>query len=207
MLAWLDGTAQRALVQALGTAQRLLDPDREAAPITLRTHRAGDIGWIVHRQAAIYAEEFGWDISFEAVLAEIGAAFIRNYDPQWEACWLAERDGAILGSVTLVRQSADVAKLRMLYVEPAARGLGVGRLLVGTCIERARASGYSRMTLWTNDPLVAARKIYAAFGFRLTAAEPPAMAFGQMMASETWDLDLAAAPANATATTATLARP
>jgi GNAT superfamily N-acetyltransferase len=158
--------------------------------IILRENRPGDIGWMISAQAALYAAEFGWDISFEAFLCEIGAAFIRDFDPAGEACWIAEADGARLGGACVVRVDAEVAKLRMLFVTGAARGRGVGRLLVNTCIAFARARGYRRMTLWTNDVLIAARNIYAATGFRLTAADPPELAFRQMLVSETWALDL-----------------
>jgi len=192
MLAPLRADEQEALVQALGTAERLLGRDRVPANVTLRRHRPGDLGWVIARQMAIYEQEFGWDGSFETVLAEIAAVFLRDYDPARDACWLAERDGMVLGSVTLAHSGAGTAKLRMLYVEPAARGLGVGRMLVRACIARAREIGYRRMLLWTNDVLVAARRIYADEGFVLIEAEPPAPAFGQIMVSETWALDLAA---------------
>ena len=177
-------------MDALGTARSLLGDGAPSPPVILRPHRPGDMGWIVHRQAVLYCAELGWDGSFEALLAEIAAAFIHDFEPVREACWLAERDGAILGSVTLVRQSDEVAKLRMLYVERAARGTGVGRLLVERCIAFAHAAGYRRITLWTNDVLTEARQLYASTGFRLVAADPPAVAFGIVMASETWELDL-----------------
>lgn len=164
----------------------------DSEPVTLRPHRIGDVGWVVHRHAVIYAEEFGWNGEFEALVAEIGARFIREFDRAREAAWMAERGCVTLGAVFLVRQDDRTARLRMLYVEPEGRGLGIGRILVDACVAFARAAGYSRITLWTNDVLVAARRLYVATGFRLVAADPPALAFGQMMASETWELDLSA---------------
>jgi DNA-binding MarR family transcriptional regulator/GNAT superfamily N-acetyltransferase len=190
MLLRLTPTEQARLVTALGQAQSLLGGAVQAPPITIRMHRPGDIGWVIHRQAAIYAAEFGWDGSFEGLLAEIGAAFIREFDPSGEACWIAERDGAIQGSVSLVRVDRDMAKLRMLYVEQAARGEGVGRLLVETCICFARDAGYRKVTLWTNDVLTQARRLYDAVGFHLVIEEPPRSTFGIVMASETWELIL-----------------
>jgi GNAT superfamily N-acetyltransferase len=190
MLTPLAPDARRRLVAALAEARALLDPDAAPRDIAVRAHRSGDIGWIISRQAALYAEDFGFDASFEALLAEIGAGFVKSFDASREACWIAERDGVILGSVTLVRQDDAVAKLRMLYVEAAARGSGLGRRLVEQCIDFARAAGYRRITLWTNDILLAARRLYAATGFVLVDAEPPALAFGRMMASETWERGL-----------------
>src|SRR5262249_20822996 len=140
-------------------------------PYLLRPHQPGDIGWVVHRQAVLYADEDGWDESFEALCAELGARFINKFAPAPERSLIAERSGEIVGSVFLVKQSARVAKLRLLYVEPAARGLGIGRRLVDECIRFARRKGYRTVTLWTNDILVSARRIYQAAGFTLVAAE------------------------------------
>jgi DNA-binding MarR family transcriptional regulator/GNAT superfamily N-acetyltransferase len=191
MLERLSAADQARLVAALATAENLLgEGPVRPSDIVLRAHRPGDIGWMISRQAALYAEEYGWDISFETLLAEIGANFIRGFDPAREACWIAEVVGVPLGGVCVVRHGEDVAKLRMLFVERAARGWGLGRRLVDTCIAFARDRGYRRMTLWTNDVLVAARAIYASAGFSLVAVDPPAVAFGQRLVSETWDLDL-----------------
>ncbi|MDE2200276.1 MAG: MarR family transcriptional regulator [Rhodospirillales bacterium] len=190
MLAALPAAGRRHLVAALATAERLLGATGAApAPVTLRAHRPGDMGWVVHRQAVLYAAEYGWDGSFEALVAEIVAKFIRDFDPARERCWIAEREGAVLGSVFLVRDTDEVAKLRLLYVEAAARGLGLGRRLVEECIGFARAAGYRRLTLWTNDILVAARHIYQQAGFRLVGEERH-HSFGHDLVGQFWELDL-----------------
>jgi GNAT superfamily N-acetyltransferase len=167
--------------------QKRSKPDHER--IVLREHQIGDIGWVVHRQGRLYAEEFGWDGSFEALVAEIAAKFLRKFDAQHERCWIAERDGKILGSVFLVRQSKRVAKLRLLYVDPEARGLGLGARLTDECIQFARAKNYRTLRLWTNDVLIAARQIYVAAGFKLVAEEAH-HSFGKDLIGETWELHL-----------------
>jgi GNAT superfamily N-acetyltransferase len=158
-------------------------------PFTLRSHRPGDMGWIVHRQGALYFEEYGWDERYEALVAEIVAKFIQELNPARERCWIAERDGAIVGSVFLVQESDEVAKLRLLYVEPTARGLGIGARLVDACVDFARAAGYRRVTLWTNDVLVSARRIYQQAGFVLVA-EARHHSFGQDLVGQNWEIVL-----------------
>lgn len=150
----------------------------------LRPHRPGDIGWVVHRHGALYASEWGYTAAFEAAVARIAADFLDHFDPSCERCWIAERDGAIIGSIFLVKKSERVAKLRMLFVEPSARGLGVGTRLVEECVTFARASGYTTITLWTHQQLEAARHIYQQAGFT-RVAETPVHAFGKALVDET----------------------
>lgn len=188
MLDSLHAVPRDRLLGAMRTIERLLGRAEEPDYV-LRPHKVGDIGWITHRQAMLYAEEYGWDESYEALAAEILSGFVKTYDPAREQSWIAERDGEVLGSIFLMRQSDEVAKLRLLYVEPAARGLGLGRRLVGECIAAARAKGYSTLTLWTNDILVAARRIYQQAGFKLVD-EAPHHSFGKDLVGQTWTLDL-----------------
>jgi GNAT superfamily N-acetyltransferase len=159
------------------------------AALTLRSHRPGDIGWVVSRHGAIYAQEYGWDGSFEALAAEIGAQFLRTYDPAREHCWIAEIDGEPVGSIFLVRASDDVAKIRLLLVEEKARGLGVGRALVEQCLRFAKDAGYRSVTLWTQSNLVAARGIYQGAGFRKIREEAH-HSFGVDLVGEVWELEL-----------------
>ncbi|MCW5729378.1 MAG: MarR family transcriptional regulator [Alphaproteobacteria bacterium] len=191
----LPEASQKELAEAMERIERLLGGDQAASrqgrrpSFILRPHRAGDIGWVVHRHGVLYQREYGFDATFEALVAEIGAGFLRRFDPARECCWIAESDGRILGSAFVVRQSRRVAKLRLVYVEPEARGLGIGRALLDACIAFARAAGYRTMTLWTNDVLTAARQLYERAGFRLVARERH-HSFGQDLMGENWDLDL-----------------
>jgi DNA-binding MarR family transcriptional regulator len=190
LLAPLSEADRQRLVEAMALIESLLGrTPRDKAPYLLRPHRPGDMGWIVHRHGALYAQEYGWDDTFEALVAEIAAGFIKDFDPKRERCWIAECDGEIVGSVLLVGETDEVAKLRLLYVEPKARGLGIGKRFVEECIRFARASGYRRITLWTNDVLHAARNIYAATGFSLVKAEPH-HSFGHDLVGENWELEL-----------------
>jgi DNA-binding MarR family transcriptional regulator/GNAT superfamily N-acetyltransferase len=178
------------LVQAMQAVEHLMgEAEPSADPVVLRPHRLGDIGWIAHRQAVLYAQEYGWDETYEILAAEILAGIVRNFDPEREASWIAERNGSVIASVFVVRGSDTVAKLRLLYVEPSARGLGLGRRLVDTCIGFARDKGYRTLTLWTNDVLLPARRIYQAAGFTCLAREPH-HSFGKDLVGETWNLAL-----------------
>ena len=162
--------------------------------IVLRSLQIGDIGWVAHRQGILYAQEYGWDGSFEALVAEIAAQFVKRFDPAWENAWIAERDGQVLGSVFLVKVSEQEAKLRLLYVEPVARGAGLGRRLTQECIAFAQAKGYQKLTLWTNDILRAARRIYLDAGFVLVSEEKH-HSFGHELVGQYWALDLQTDPA------------
>jgi len=184
-----DGNQNR-LVEAMQTIEELLGTAPESkTPYLLRLHQPGDMGWIVHRHGVLYAQEYGWDEQFEALVASIVAEFIQNYDPKKERCWIAEKDGEIVGSVLLVKKSDSVAKLRLLLVEPKARGLGIGTRLVKECDRFARQAGYEKIELWTNSVLSAARRIYEAAGYRLVHQEHH-YSFGQDLIGETWELIL-----------------
>jgi DNA-binding MarR family transcriptional regulator/N-acetylglutamate synthase-like GNAT family acetyltransferase len=189
LLGSLSDTGQARLVQAMRGIERLLGGGGEEAPCRLRRQVAGDMGWVVSRHGAVYAEEFGFDASFEALAAKIAANFIRRFDPARERCWIAERDGERVGSVFVVKQSPRVAKLRLLLVEREARGLGLGALLVEECVRFARESGYRKLQLWTQSILLPARRIYERAGFRLMREEPH-HSFGQDLVGECWELRL-----------------
>ena len=181
---------QRRLIASLNTVEGLLGDDPGAAPsYILRPHQPGDIGWVVQRHGAFYAEEYGWGDDFEALVATIGAHFLKNFDPKRERCWIAERDGVNVGSVFLVRKTDQIAKLRLLLVEPSARGLGIGARLVSECVTFARRVGYRKITLWTNDNLRDARRIYERAGFVLVD-EQPHHSFGHDLIGQDWELDL-----------------
>ena len=154
-----------------------------------RPPRPGDLGWVVARHGALYAEEYGWDETFEALVAEIVAGFAQHYHARQERCWIAEKDGENVGCVSLVKKTDAVAKLRLLLVEPKARGLGLGARLVDECIRFARQAGYRQMTLWTNSVLLAARHLYAKAAFKLIDSGPH-HSFGHELVEETWVLDL-----------------
>ncbi len=194
LLARLSAAEQVALVDAMQTVSRLLGaaPGEQAAPeppYVLREPRSGDMGWVIHRHGALYAREYGYDQRFEALVAEIIAQFVHRFDPARDRCWIAERRGEIVGSVFLVRKTKTVAKLRLLLVEPRARGLGIGGQLVAETIRFARAAGYRKLTLWTQSELDAARHLYTHAGFR-RIGEQRHESFGKRLVAETWELSL-----------------
>jgi DNA-binding MarR family transcriptional regulator/GNAT superfamily N-acetyltransferase len=190
LLAGLSATDQERVVKAMDVIQELFSPPSQSTlPYTLRSHRPGDMGWVVHAHGALYADEYQWDEQFEALVASIVSDFLKNYDHQRERCWIAERDGENVGSAFLVKHSDSVAKLRLFLVHPKVRGLGIGSRLVEECIRFARQAGYRKITLWTNSVLLAARHIYERAGFQLTHAEPH-HSFGHHLIGETWELEL-----------------
>lgn len=189
MVEALPGDGGQRLVAAMTTIERLLGDADERPEVTLRTHRPGDMGWIVQQHGLLYAREYNWDIAFEGLCAEIVAQFLKDFDPARERCWIAEIDGRQVGSVFLVKHSDDVAKIRLLLIDPAGRGLGIGKRLVDECIAFARSCGYRKITLWTQSILLAARGIYQNAGFVHVATEPH-RSFGHDLIGETWELDL-----------------
>lgn len=194
MISHLEPTDVARLVGAMQTIEGLMGaPAPSTGALTIRPYHLGDIGWIIHRHGVLYEQEYGWDRSFELLVAEILTGIGKTFDPAYEGSWIAERDGSIAGSAFVVRVADTVAKLRLLYVEPAVRGSGLGRKLVDSCIGFAREKGYQTLTLWTNDVLLPARRIYQAAGFVLVSGEP-VHAFGKDMVSETWELALQASP-------------
>lgn len=190
MLSELSESDRIRLVEAMRTIEGVLDHGfKYAEPFYLRHHEAGDMGWVIHQHGLLYHQEYGWDESFEALVAQICADFINNYDPQKERCWIAEIGGEQVGSIFCVKAGEDVAKLRLLLVDSKARGLGLGTRLVQECIRFARRSGYKKLTLWTNDILVEARRIYEKSGFKLIEEERH-HSFGHDLVGQNWDLML-----------------
>lgn len=188
MLATLPEPAGEAMVDAMRTVTRLMS-DAASSGWTTRPPAPGDIGWMIARHGVLYAQEYGFNRQFEALVAQVAGAFLAEHDPTRECAWIAEQNGVRVGSVFLVRKSDEIGKLRLLLVEPSARGLGIGRGLVHACIDHARQVGYRGLTLWTNDILVAARGIYHSAGFRLIASKPH-HDFGPPMVGEEWALTL-----------------
>lgn len=196
MLSTLSASQRDEVIGAMATVQRLVSATPQsatAAPktrtVVLRDPKPGDMGWVVQQHGEMYAREYGFNVEFEGLVAGIVATYVKEYNPQWDRCWMAELDGQRVGSVFVVRKSATVAQLRLLLLSPAARGLGLGARLTDECLAFARAKGYRKMVLWTNNCLTAARGIYAARGFRLTKSEAY-QGFGQALVGETWELKL-----------------
>ncbi len=190
ILGGLSASEQSQLIDAMHTIEKLLGhQSRQNPAYIIRPHQPGDMGWVVHRHGALYAQEHGYNERFEALVAEIVAKFVQKFDPKRERCWIAEKDGEIVGFVFLVKHSKTVAKLRLLLVEPAARGLGIGKRLVEECVRFARQVGYRKITLWTQSSLHAARGIYEQAGFRLVGQKKH-QSWGHDLVAETWDLVL-----------------
>lgn len=191
LMAPLAENDRSQLVGAMQEIKKLLTPgERSPQPVRLRKPRPGDLGWVIHRQAQLYHQEYDWDWTYEGLVATILGDFVANFDLAREDAWIAELDGQIVGSIFLMKSDTpSIAKLRLLYVDPSARGHGLGKRLVRTCIERARELGYATVTLWTNDILTAARRIYQAEGFRLVE-ENQHHSFGKDLIGQTWTLDL-----------------
>jgi DNA-binding MarR family transcriptional regulator/GNAT superfamily N-acetyltransferase len=190
VLTRLPTADQRRIVAAAQTIETVLAgraPDR--APYILRSLQPGDLGWVVQKHGALYADEYGYDRHFEGLVATVAGLFVEHFDPQREGCWIAEKDGETVGSVFLVRKSEHVAKLRLLIVDPSARGLGIGGRLVAECVRFARQAGYRKITLWTHSQLLAARHLYKEAGFRLVRKQPT-YSFGKKLVDETWELTL-----------------
>ncbi|MBV8030906.1 MAG: MarR family transcriptional regulator [Betaproteobacteria bacterium] len=188
MLSPLGKEERSRLVSALGAVQSVLSNEK-SGEIVLRQHRPGDLGWVIERHGALYFKEYGWGGPFEALVAEVIAGFLKNFNPARERCWIAELDGERVGSVLIVEKTRTTAQLRMLLLEPQARGRGLGKRLVAECIAFARAKGYRKLVLWTHSNLVAARQIYRDAGFRLVKREPHRH-FGARVVGEYWELEL-----------------
>ena len=190
LIGTLTESDQIRLVRAMESIKEILSPDlKSKTPYLLRPHQPGDMGSVVHLHGMLYAQEYGWDDTFEALVAGIVAKFIQNFDPKRERCWIAEMEGEIVGSVFLVKESETVSKLRLLLVYPKARGLGIGKRMVSECLRFAKQAGYRKTMLWTNNVLLAARHIYETMGFKLVLEEPH-HSFGHDLVGETWELKL-----------------
>jgi DNA-binding MarR family transcriptional regulator/GNAT superfamily N-acetyltransferase len=190
ILARLAPGARLELLRSMGSIEDILTGPKDPKPLVLRPHRIGDMGWVVYSEGLGYAKQFGWDESFEALVAKIAADFIKNYDPSRERCWIAEIDGLHVGHIFLVKHPSepDTARLRLLYVEPSARGLGLGETLVTECIRFARSAGYRKVVLWTQSILAAAHRIYQRAGFRLVKEEAH-HSFGHDLVGQEWELE------------------
>ena len=192
MLGHIAEPEQRRLVAAMQAIERAFHPtpQQPATPYILREHRPGDMGWVIYRHGILYSEEYSYDENFEALVAEIAAKFIQNLDRRRERCWIAERDGENVGCIFLIKKSKMVAKLRLLLVEPSARGLGIGKRLVAECVRFARQAGYKKITLWTQSELTGARHLYEEAGFALVKKTSHNSWGRQGLVAEVWDLKL-----------------
>lgn len=189
MLSRLSPSQQKRLLESMMSIENLLNATDEKVSYILRPHQPGDMGWVIHRHGVLYAQEYGWDEQFEALVASICVKFLQKFDSKRERCWIAEKDGEIVGSVFLVKHTKNIAQLRMLYVEPFTRGMGIGRRLVDECIRFSRQTGYKQIILWTQSNLSAARRIYEATGFKIVKKEPH-HSFGHDLVAEIWKLKL-----------------
>lgn len=190
MLSGLSASHQNRLLESMENIENLLNAkSEEKVSYILRPHQPGDMGWVIYRHGVLYSQEYAWDEQFEALVASICVKFLQKFDPKRERCWIAEKDGEIVGSVFLVKHSKNIAQLRMLYVEPFTRGMGIGRRLVDECIRFSRQTGYKKIILWTQSNLSAARHIYEATGFKIIKKEPH-HSFGHDLVAEIWELVL-----------------